>query len=329
MSKVKFDVSMSLDGFLAGPNPRFEEPLGDGGEQVHEWMFQTAGWREAHGDDGRRDRPRRRDRSRVVREHRRLRDGPPDVRRRRRRLGRRVVEGLVGRRPALPRAGVRADPPPARALPMEGGTTFHFVTDGIESALEQARAAAGDGDVQIAGGAERGPAVPQGRRRRRVPGARGAHVPGRRRPAVRRPRQRRDQARGRPGGRVAPGDPREVPRCSRAPGCGAPRSRRPAARASCQRVPARPRPLVSKRRPGHDHEHVAVVGVDRDPVAGPCVAVAHEQPGGQRPVEQAGRREGERDRARSSRSRCRARRRGRRPTCRGTWRSRCRRGSRA
>ena len=45
MGVVKFDVSMSLDGFLAGPNARFEEPLGDGGENVHEWMFQTASLR--------------------------------------------------------------------------------------------------------------------------------------------------------------------------------------------------------------------------------------------------------------------------------------------
>jgi hypothetical protein len=50
MGKVKFDVSMSLDGFLAGPNPRFDEPLGDGGERLHEWMVQTAGFKEAHGD---------------------------------------------------------------------------------------------------------------------------------------------------------------------------------------------------------------------------------------------------------------------------------------
>ena len=63
------------------------------------------------------------------------------------------VARLVGRGPALPRAGVRAHPPPARAAGDGGRHDVHFVTDGIEAALEQARAAAGDRDVSIAGGA--------------------------------------------------------------------------------------------------------------------------------------------------------------------------------
>ena len=49
MGKVKFSIAMSLDGFLAGPDPRFEEPLGDGGERLHEWMLQTTSFQEAHG----------------------------------------------------------------------------------------------------------------------------------------------------------------------------------------------------------------------------------------------------------------------------------------
>ena len=61
---------------------------------------------------------------------------------------------LVGRGPALPRAGLRPHAPPARAAGDAGRHDVHFVTDGIESALEQARAAAGDKDVTIAGGAQ-------------------------------------------------------------------------------------------------------------------------------------------------------------------------------
>src|SRR6266545_985775 len=80
---------------------------------------------------------------------RRLRDGAQDVRRRRRAVGPR----LAGGRSAVPRAGLRTHASFADPLPMQGGTTFRFVTDGIASALEQARTAAGDKDVLIAGGA--------------------------------------------------------------------------------------------------------------------------------------------------------------------------------
>src|SRR4051794_41975247 len=52
MSKVWFSISMSLDGYVAGPDPREEEPLGDGGEGLHEWAFATQAWREAHDHEG-------------------------------------------------------------------------------------------------------------------------------------------------------------------------------------------------------------------------------------------------------------------------------------
>jgi dihydrofolate reductase len=155
MGVVKFDVAMSLDGFLAGPNPRFEEPLGDGGERVHEWMFQTASWQEAHGGDagsasGRDDE--------IVRES--FENTGAYL------MGRQMFGGGDGDWGDGSWKGWWGDDPPYHVpvfvlthhprepVPMEGGTTFHFVTDGIESALEQARAAAGDGDVQIAGGAD-------------------------------------------------------------------------------------------------------------------------------------------------------------------------------
>jgi dihydrofolate reductase len=154
MGKVKFSVTMSLDGFLAGPNPRFEEPLGDGGEGLHEWMFQTAGFRESHGGEG----------GAAGRDDEIVREASENtgayV------MGRQMFGGGEGDWGDRSWKGWWGDDPPYHVpvfvlthhprepVPMEGGTTFHFVTDGIESALEQARAAAGDGDVQIAGGAD-------------------------------------------------------------------------------------------------------------------------------------------------------------------------------
>src|SRR5688500_2584262 len=52
MTRVRFDISMSLDGFVAGPDPRLEVPLGEGGEQLHEWAIRLKAWREAHGYEG-------------------------------------------------------------------------------------------------------------------------------------------------------------------------------------------------------------------------------------------------------------------------------------
>jgi dihydrofolate reductase len=153
MGKVKFDVAISLDGFLAGPNARFEEPLGDAGEKVHEWMFKTAVWQQAHGGEGGATGPD----DDVVRESTENTGAYL--------MGRQMFGGGDGDWGDGSWKGWWGDDPPyhvpvfvlthhpRESLPMEGGTTFHFVTDGPESALEQARAAAGDGDVQIAGGA--------------------------------------------------------------------------------------------------------------------------------------------------------------------------------
>jgi hypothetical protein len=52
MTRLTFDISMSLDGFVAGPNATLEEPLGEGGEQLHEWTVRLASWRERHGMSG-------------------------------------------------------------------------------------------------------------------------------------------------------------------------------------------------------------------------------------------------------------------------------------
>jgi dihydrofolate reductase len=155
MSKVQFDVAISLDGYLAGPNPRFEEPLGDGGEKVHEWMLRTATWAREHGGGGEGGATDRDDE--IVRE--RTENVGAYI------MGREMFGGGPGGWDESWKGWWGDNPPyhvpvfvlthhPREPLPMEGGTTFHFVTDGIDSALEQAKAAAGDRDVQISGGAD-------------------------------------------------------------------------------------------------------------------------------------------------------------------------------
>jgi dihydrofolate reductase len=152
--KLTLDISMSLDGFIAGRNQTLEEPLGEGGEGLHAWVVETASWREAHGlsgGDANVD-------SEVVAET--LRSIGATV------MGRRMFSGGQGPWEEDPNADAWwGDEPPfhhavfilthhARdPVTKQGGTTFNFVTDGIESALDQARAAAGQKDVAVAGGA--------------------------------------------------------------------------------------------------------------------------------------------------------------------------------
>ena len=154
MGKVHVDITMSLDGFVAGPNDSPEQPLGEGGERLHEWAIDLASWRERHGLEGGETGPD----SEVVEET--IRGTGATV------MGRRMFSGGEGAWEDDPNAdGWWGDDPPFRhpvfilthhpreAVTKQGGTTFTFVTDGVESALEQARAAAGDKDVAIAGGA--------------------------------------------------------------------------------------------------------------------------------------------------------------------------------
>jgi dihydrofolate reductase len=143
MGKVTADISMSLDGFIAGPNDRPGNGLGDGGERLHQWVYKLASWREPHGLSG---GETNRD-SEILEEA--FKNVGAIV------LGRRMFDNAEG----------WGDEPPFHVpvfvlthegrekLVKEGGTTFTFVTDGIESALAQARAAAGDKDVAIGGGA--------------------------------------------------------------------------------------------------------------------------------------------------------------------------------
>jgi len=154
MGKVVLDISMSLDGFVAGPNPTLEEPLGAGGERLHEWTVGLATWRERHGEShGARNAD-----DEVVAES--LAATGAVV------MGRRMFSGGVGAWEDDPNAdGWWGDTPPFRTpvfvvthharepLERKERTTFTFVTEGIESAVERARAAAGDKNVLVAGGA--------------------------------------------------------------------------------------------------------------------------------------------------------------------------------
>jgi dihydrofolate reductase len=152
MNSVTCQISISLDGFVAGPNQSLDNPIGEGGMRLHEWVFQTDSWRGRHGMDGGEQSPD----SAVAAE---MTKGIGAYI-----MGRKMFGGGDGPWDETWTGWWGEDPPyhvpvfvlthhPREPLTMQGGTTFHFVTDGIESALEQARAAAGDGDVSIAGGA--------------------------------------------------------------------------------------------------------------------------------------------------------------------------------
>ena len=155
MTRLTLDISMSLDGFIAGPNQTLEEPLGKGGERLHEWVTRLEAWREPHGLEGGETNAD----SEVVTEA--LAAAGAIV------IGRRMFSGGVGPWEDDPNADAWwGDNPPfhvpvfilthheRETVVKEGGTTFTFVTDGIESALEQARAAAGDKNVALGGGAD-------------------------------------------------------------------------------------------------------------------------------------------------------------------------------
>ena len=154
MGKVSAEISMSLDGFIAGPNNTRENPLGDGGERLHEWVTELASWREQHGLDGGKTN---RD-SEIMQES--FENVGAVV------MGRGMFSNEDGPWGDTPFEGHWGDTPPFRVpvfvlthhprnqLVKEGGTTFTFVTDGIESAHEQARAAAGNQDISVAGGAD-------------------------------------------------------------------------------------------------------------------------------------------------------------------------------
>ena len=145
---------MSVDGFVAGPNQSVNDPLGVGGMRLHHWVFPLRVWRAMHGLEGGVEN----ESSHVVAES--LENIGATI------MGRNMFGGHPGPWDAeQPWTGWWGPNPPfhhpvfvlthhpRETLVLEGGNTFTFVTDGIESALDQARRAAGGKDVSLAGGA--------------------------------------------------------------------------------------------------------------------------------------------------------------------------------
>jgi dihydrofolate reductase len=153
VARLRFQISVSLDGFVAGPNPSEEHPLGEGGEQLHDWVVKLAAWRKPHGREGGET-----DASSAVFEEALDNVGATI-------MGRKMFGGGPGPWGDDPWGGWWGDEPPFHTPvfvlthherePLEKeGTTFHFVTDGIQSALEQAKEAAGGRDISLGGGAD-------------------------------------------------------------------------------------------------------------------------------------------------------------------------------
>ena len=154
MSKVRAHISVSLDGYVAGPDQTQEEPLGTGGEGLHDWLVELTVWRERHGDVGGEANAS----TAVVTQENA--DVGAEI------MGRGKF-GPAHRGPwgDDPWQGWWGDDPPfhkpvfvvthyAREPLTLSDTTYTFVTDGVQSALAQAREAAGDQDVFVGGGAD-------------------------------------------------------------------------------------------------------------------------------------------------------------------------------
>ncbi|HEV7758020.1 MAG TPA: hypothetical protein VGO78_03490, partial [Acidimicrobiales bacterium] len=153
------NLAISLDGYVAGPDQDRDHPIGVGGMRLHEWVFQTRGLRQLQGLEGGTEGL---DDEMIAHAD----DGIGATVMGRNMFGPiRGGWGGPGDRGDDSWTGWWGDDPPYHhdvfvlthhahdPIPMEGGTTFHFVTDGIESALEQAFAAADGGDVRLGGGA--------------------------------------------------------------------------------------------------------------------------------------------------------------------------------
>ena len=152
MPKLKFTMTMSLDGYVAGPRQSLENPLGEGGVALHDWAFATRTFRANHGLDG--------GQTGLDDDHAAATNIGATI------MGRNMFGPVRGPWGDAPWEGWWGENPPFHTpvfvlthyerdpLEMQGGTTFHFVTDGIESALERAFAAAGGKDVALGGGTE-------------------------------------------------------------------------------------------------------------------------------------------------------------------------------
>ena len=154
MTKLSLRITMSFDGYTSGPDQSVKEPLGVGGERLHEWVTALQVWRSAHGQSGGEDN----ESSRVLESEianigatimgRHMFGGHPggwD--------GDDPWRGWWGKNPPFHHPVFVLTQYPRPPLTLQGGTTFTFVTEGIESALDQARRAARGKDVSLAGGA--------------------------------------------------------------------------------------------------------------------------------------------------------------------------------
>jgi dihydrofolate reductase len=153
MSRVRIHISVSADGYVAGPNQSEENPLGEAGERLHDWIVALRAWRAPHGLEGGEVNA-----SNAVVEELQANIGAEI-------MGRGKFGGGPGPWGEDPWPGWWGEDPPfhmpvfvlthhQREPLTLSDTTFTFVTDGIEAALEQARAAAGEKDVLIGGGAD-------------------------------------------------------------------------------------------------------------------------------------------------------------------------------
>src|SRR5262249_23597560 len=147
----RLHITMSLDGFIAGPDQSVDNPLGIGGMALHQWAFDLAAWRKAHGMEGGE-----------------VNASTPVVEEQVANVGATIMgRNMFGGHPGSWKDwnGWWGDNPPfhtpvyvlthhlRRPLELQGGTTFYFVVDGIESALDQAKKAAAGKDIVLGGGA--------------------------------------------------------------------------------------------------------------------------------------------------------------------------------
>ncbi len=154
MTILRFGITMSLDGYVAGPRQSVSHPLGEGGHELHTWAFAVRTFRELHGMEGGTTGPD----DAIAAES--LQNIGATL------MGRHMFGGGDGPWRDNPWKGWWGEDPPfhtpvfvlthhARtSLEMQGGTTFHFVTEGIHAALEQAKHAARGKDVALGGGAD-------------------------------------------------------------------------------------------------------------------------------------------------------------------------------
>lgn len=155
MSRLRLRISISLDGFVAGPDQSVDNPLGEGGERLHEWLVRLAAWRKEHGLEGGDVNE-----STSVHEEASANIGATI-------MGRNMFgghpgpwdaenpwKGWWGKNPPFHHSVFVLTHHPRAPLVMEGETTFTFITEGIGKALEEAKQAAGGKDISLAGGAK-------------------------------------------------------------------------------------------------------------------------------------------------------------------------------